>query len=121
MDTNYFIAFLKDLLTQLPILIVIIVGIILAIVRWRRHSTVSLITIICLAFLLTHMFIFSAVFTFLPFILYRTGVETASYRFIFQTVSFISILIDAIIFALLLAAALMKRNEQNPNLEGQQI
>lgn len=121
METNYFIAYLKDMLIQSPIIIVVIVGIILAIVRWRRHSTVSLITIVCLAFLLIHIFVFSAVFTFLPFILNRTGVETDSYRFIFQVVSFISILIDAIIFALLLAAALMKRNVQNPNLEGQQI
>lgn len=121
METNYFTAFLKDLLIQSPIFIVIMVGIILAIIRWRRHRTVSLFAIVCLCFLLIHTFVFSAVFTWLPFILFRMDSKPESYRFIFQIVSFISILIDAIIFALLLVAALMKRNEQNPNLEGQQI
>jgi lysylphosphatidylglycerol synthetase-like protein (DUF2156 family) len=120
METNYFTAFLKDLLIQSPIITVIIVGIILAIVRRRRHLTVSLFTIACLGFLLIHTIVFSVVFTFLPFFLYRMGSKPESYSSVFQIVSFISILIDAIIFALLLVAALMKRNEQNPNVEGQQ-
>lgn len=121
MEINYVTIYLKELLYQFPIIIVTIVGIILAIAKWRKHSTVSLVTVITLVFFLAHTFISGILFLVLPSILYSMNSTTESQRLTSQIVSFISILIDAVIMTLLLVAALIKRNGQNPNLGGQHI
>lgn len=117
MFTKYFMIYLKDSAFQIPIIIVTIAGIILAIKRWRRHSTVSLFTIVCLSLLLIHILFFGPLFIVLPMMF----MSYESYPSFLKTMGFVELLIYAIIFALLLVAALMKRNEQTPNLEGQKI
>lgn len=117
MFTKLFMIYLKELAFQIPLIIVSIVGIVLVIARWRRHSKVSLFTTLCLIVLLFHIIFFGPVFVVLPMMFF---ISYESHESFLQTIGFIERLIYAIIFALLLVAALMKRNEQNPNLEGQQ-
>ena len=55
---NYF---LMALLQRSPFLLIILVGILFSIVRWRRHPKASLLTLIALGFYLAKLFVFTSV------------------------------------------------------------
>lgn len=55
-------SLLHDVLTQLPSLFAMVICILVAIVRWKRHPTVSLIVILTLTFLILQTLVFAVVF-----------------------------------------------------------
>ncbi len=50
MDTNLTSLIINSLLMQVPVFLVWLVGLVLALVRWKRHPKVSLLT--CIAFVM---------------------------------------------------------------------
>lgn len=57
---------LKDLLAQLPSLLVMLGCMIVAIVRWRRHPKVSLLVLLSLALMMLQGIFYAVVYTWVP-------------------------------------------------------
>jgi hypothetical protein len=70
---------IKDLLEQLPSLLTLLVCIVIAIMRWKKNSTVALVVLISLAFLLVHLLVFAIVYNWVPdmFIQASPGLDRA--------------------------------------------
>ena len=57
---------IKDLLLQLPSMIVLVVCLVVALVRWRRHPRVSLFVVLSLTWLILHGFVSTAIYIWVP-------------------------------------------------------
>lgn len=57
---------LRNVLTQLPSLFTLLICLVFAITRWRRHPRVSLIAALGSTFLILHELFFSAAYIWLP-------------------------------------------------------
>jgi hypothetical protein len=70
---NGLVDLLKDLLEQLPSLLTILALIIVAIVRWKRHPKVSLLTSAGLTLLLLNAIVFGGVYAWVPNVLIESA------------------------------------------------
>lgn len=68
-----FYELIKDLLLQLPSIIVLVACMVVAVVRWRRHPRISLIVLLSLAWLLLHGFVYSVIYNWVPDWIIRTA------------------------------------------------
>ena len=103
---------LKDLLEQLPSLLTLLVCMVVAIVRWKKHSKVSLVVLLSLGFLFFHMLVFAVVYNWVPdwFIASATGADRASViRNVYLVLGLITNTSLAAGLALLLVAIFMRR------------
>ena len=101
---------LESLLTQLPSLITLLVGIVAVFLRWKRHPTVSLVLAAALVWMLVHLLAFSVVYTYLPNVVRSSAIFLRpSLDFIYTAVGFVFNLLLAVGFALLLTAIFIKR------------
>src|ERR1051326_7931220 len=57
---------LTALLRRAPLILVILAGVIIAVVRWRRHPKASLLTLLELGFYLDKLFLFSVISYLVP-------------------------------------------------------
>lgn len=103
--------FLETLLTQLPSLITLLVGTVAALMRWRRHPSVSLVLAAGLVWMLVNILAFSVVYTFVLPSFFRSSALflRSSIQFIYTAVGFVYNFAIVIGFALLLTAVFMKR------------
>ena len=62
-NTSYF---LLGLLVEVPSVLIALICILIAAIRWRRHPEVSLLTILSLGWLTLQSLIFEAIFFFAP-------------------------------------------------------
>jgi hypothetical protein len=111
-------VFLPSLAYQLPVLIVLLVGLILAIVRWRKDPRISLLTL--LAIVLVAGITIIGVFTnsVLPYILYdNTDLDYSTIGIIFSVVSVVFNIGTAVSWVLLLIALFGKRKEKASAVE----
>lgn len=57
---------LRNVLTQLPSLLTLLICLVISIVRWKRHPKVSLVASLAFVFLILHGLIFSAAYIWIP-------------------------------------------------------
>ena len=99
---------LRNVLVQLPSLLVIVACIIAALVRWKRHPKVSLTVVIALALLALHTLVFAFVYALVPDYVAKAWGYGSMQRVI-TVISFIYNSLLAIAMAVLLAGVFMKR------------
>lgn len=99
-----FQALVLNYALQIPLYLVWLVGVVLAVISWKRNPKVSLLTVIALAV----FFILSGVGTglnmWLPPTWYERGWMPARIGLLTAAIGFVRTLVDAVGFGLLLAA-----------------
>ncbi len=95
---------LTAFLTQLPIILVLLIGFILSLVYWRRHPKVSLLTAIATVGILASLLTRTFLNTWLPMTLYQQGWNTSQVRIVLTTSGVIFSLLSAVLGGLLLTA-----------------
>lgn len=95
---------LTNLAVDIPLFIVWLVGIIIAIVRWKKSPRTSLFTILGLLIIAFVRVILSTFAAFFPMIAYNNGMLTDSIGTTFTIVNIIGILIETGGWVLLLLA-----------------
>ncbi|HKO99844.1 MAG TPA: hypothetical protein VJU86_22910 [Pyrinomonadaceae bacterium] len=97
----------RNVLSELPSLLTLLVCLIIALGRWKRHPKVSLIASLTFFFLILHTLIFSAAYIWIPLVLY--GPEgNASPRF-YSMLALTSNGLFAVLLATLLVAVFVDR------------
>ncbi len=110
-DLSFFSYFL---LRRAPVLLLALAGIILALVRWKRHPKVSLITVIGLVFFLVESLIYSTLLYRLPRLFGQRWVTLESYEIYFTVLYVLDDIAYALVIVLLVTAALIQRKIQSP-------
>lgn len=99
-------------LTQCPVLLVWLVGVVLAIVHWRHHPRVSLLTVIGLAVLTVMTVVSVFLGTWLPRWLFESGrMSVNELGNVMAVVRVVESLISAGAFGLILAAIFSGRRQ----------
>ena len=112
--TQYF----WTLAEQAPSLIVLLVGIVFALTRWKRFPKVSLMVAIGLGLLLLQVILFLFVYDLVPPLFLNDalnrGIEqyNSTRRIVFLILGLIYNIVAALGFAILLAAVFMKRKRE---------
>jgi hypothetical protein len=102
MNTSF--SYLAIYLVQLPLYLVWLVAIILAIVFWKKHPTVSLLTLIALVGLLVLSIVGTYASTWLPISLHAQGISTARISVELGIISVASNLLSTAFWILLVIA-----------------
>jgi len=93
---------LISLIAQMPVILVWIVGIVLAVVRWRWHSTVSTFTLVALfGFLITSL-VNAYLNVNLPLLLQEKGYSLSQIGTIAAIRNILSVLIDSLLWILII-------------------
>lgn len=104
---------LSNLLIQLPLLIVWIIGIIVALVRWSKHPRVSLVALIGLAVLFVIALVGGLLTPWLQMTLMRNGMSGSRVGLLSGIVGIVLSLIRAGAWGLILVAIFSKRETQD--------
>ncbi len=108
------ISFLSYFLVRkAPVLLLAGAGIVFAIVRWKRHPRVSLVTVIGLVFLLGESFTISAVYYWLPSLFARRWASYDNVKIYYTVLAVLDDIAYALVILLLVVAALIQRNIQS--------
>lgn len=110
MDLSYL------LLRRLPIILLALVGILLAIVRWKRHPKVSLLTAFGMGLFLFQSLTFMFVYYFLPRLVDR-GWTYGSVNHLYTLAQICQDFLFAGVIILLVAAAFSQRRSQISDVE----
>ncbi len=100
------------LLRRSPILLLILLGIIFSLIRWKRHPKVSLLTLTGLTFFLIASLVYTIVLYQLPFLFERLKVDYSSYRIYYTVLYVLYDIAYAFVIVLLVAAAFSQRKLQ---------
>lgn len=101
--------FLMSLLQRSPMLLVVLVGILISIVRWRRHPKASLITLIALVFYLIKLFLFTAFNYWIPDLRESMHWSIATANHLYTVLQVVNDFAFALVIVLLVAAAFVNR------------
>jgi hypothetical protein len=99
---------LRNVLTQLPSLLTLLICLVIAIARWKRHPKVSLVASLAFVFLILHGLIFSAAYIWIP----RWFLGSGSYesnRTFFTALALTTNFLFAVALATLLLAVFIDR------------
>ncbi len=99
----------RNVLTQLPSLLTLLVCLIIALARWKRHPKISLIASSAFIFLILHALVFSAAYIWIPRLLY--GAEGDASRTFFTMLAVITNGLFAVSLATLLVAVFVDRTK----------
>ena len=119
------IQYFWTLAEQAPSLIVLLVGIVFALVRWKRFPRVSLMVALGLGLLLLQVILFLFIYDLVPPLFLNDalsrGIEqyNTTRRIVFLVLGFISNLVAALGFAILLAAVFVKRKQAPVDLRSE--
>lgn len=108
------------LLGRLPIFLLVLVGIVLAIVRWKRHSRASLLTVLGLGLFLIQSLTFMFLYSLLPR-LHDTGWSYAGINHLYTLAQVCQDFFFACVIILLVAAAFSQRHSQVSNVEARAV
>lgn len=100
------------LVRRAPILLLTLGGVVFALIRWKRHPKVSLLTIIGLSFLLIQSLVYTAVLYQLPFIFESLRVDYGSQQTYYTVFYVLYDIAYAFVIVLLVAAAFSQRRVQ---------
>ncbi len=98
---------IRTILQQLPSLLTILVCILFAVIRWKRHPRVSLVLVIGLVLLILHSLFFAVVYNWVPDLLRDS--DWLSLRTMLTAMGFIYNAALFVPLALLLIAIFMRR------------
>ena len=65
-ETTKLFDLLKDLLEQLPSLFTLLVCMVVAVARWKRHPKVSLVLLLGLGYLILHLLVSAVIYNWVP-------------------------------------------------------
>lgn len=105
---NYFLLMF---VRRAPMLLLCVGGILFAVIRWKRHPRVSLITVLALALYLVEAFVFTAFRYWIPSLVDKMGFSSRSIGTIFTVISVLDDFAYAAIILLLVAAAFIGRGK----------
>jgi hypothetical protein len=94
-------------LQRSPVFFVVLIGVIVSLVRWRRHPKVSLVTIIALLIYVIRFFVFTGLYYSVPQI--TTHLSAHIGPLLFATLDVLNDIASAVVIVLLVVAAFMKR------------
>jgi hypothetical protein len=97
---------LRNVLVQLPSLLTLLICLVIALARWKRHPKVSLVASLAFVSLMLHEVIFSAAYIWLPRWFPRLA---QSERAFFSALTLITNSLFAVILAALLLAVFIDR------------
>jgi hypothetical protein len=101
-------------LQRSPILLMIVIGLVFAIIRWRRHPSVSLLTAIALVIYVIKIFTFALINYWLPNLRFSLHVSYAAINNLYILLSVLSDIAFAIVLLILVIAAFLKRQTLAP-------
>ncbi len=104
MVDNDILTSLGFLLAEIPVLLVWTAGLVIAVVRWRQHPRVSLLTVIALILMLVNLLVGMLLNILIPTWLSAQGSDSSEIILFFTVKGFIQAVISAVAFGLLLAA-----------------
>jgi len=110
---------LKDLLVQLPSLLVLLGCMIVAVSRWRRHPKVSLMVLVSLGLLSIHTLVSDVVYNWVPDWLIQAADASDTQRAaenVYLVLGLASNGIVAVAFVWLLTAIFLQRGAANENV-----
>lgn len=97
------------LLQRTPLLLVILVGIVLSMARWKRHPKASLITLIGLGFYLIKVFVFTAINYWIPSLRESMHWSFAALNNLYTVLHVVNDIGFAVVIVLLVTAAFVNR------------
>ena len=114
---SYFVQYLVNLASQLPELLVCVIGVFLGMIWWWRHRKVSLLLMIALVILGLNLIALTALQTWSGELFFGKTVaptDIREYRFVYSMIGFIKSLITAGTLGLLIYAVYSGRTEPDP-------
>jgi hypothetical protein len=105
---------LITLLQRSPNLLVTVVGLLLAIVRWPRHPTVSSLTLLALVLYPIKLFVFAAINYWLPSLHDSMQLSYAAISNLYIVIDVLSDVGFAIVLLILVIAAFSERQTEMP-------
>ena len=114
---SYFVQYLVNLASQLPELLVCVIGVFLGMIWWWRHRKVSLLLMIALVILGLNLIALTALQTWSGELFFgktATPTDYHEYRFLYTMIGFIKSLITAGTLGLLVYAVYSGRTEPDP-------
>ncbi len=100
-------SLLLFLLRKLPLLLVLLAGLGIAVIRWKRHPRVSLFASIGISLYIIEIFVMATVYYLLPGQMSRMGVSMGSH--VFTVIQIVEEFLYSGILILLVAAAFSER------------
>ena len=114
---SYFVQYLVNLASQLPELLVCVIGVFLGLIWWWRHRKVSLLLMIALVILGLNLIALTSLQTWSGELFFgktATPTDYHEYRFLYTMIGFIKSLITAGTLGLLIYAVYSGRTEPDP-------
>ena len=108
--------FLTVLLRRLPMLLVAVAGIIVAIIRWRIHPKISLITVIALIIYLLEVVFYNIFLYYFPNMIEPLRLSSTGMRWMYSLVYFCEDIIASVIIILLVAATYIGRRQTSDSI-----
>jgi hypothetical protein len=105
--------FVDSLVVMSPLFVVDLVGVILALVWWRRHPRVSLLTLLAIGLLASAAVGGSFLFAWLPYHLEQRGWSFGQTSALYPVMALIRSALGAVAYALLLSAIFAGRSSTN--------
>jgi len=116
-DDSYFVQYMVSLASQLPELLVCVIGVFLGIIWWWRQRRVSVLLIIALVILGLNLLILTALQTWAGELFFGKTVSSTDYReyrFLYEMIGFIKSLVTAGALGLLIYAVYSGRPQPDP-------
>ena len=114
---SYFVQYLVNLASQLPELLVCVIGVFLGMIWWWRHRRISLLLMIALVILGLNLIALTALQTWSGELFFGktvTSTDYREYRWTYTMIGFIKSLITAGTLGLLIYAIYSGRPEPDP-------
>ena len=114
---SYFVQYLVNLASQLPELLVCVIGVFLGMIWWWRHRRISLLLMSALVILGLNLIALTALQTWSGELFFgktATPTDYHEYRFLYTMIGFIKSLITAGTLGLLVYAVYSGRTEPDP-------
>ena len=99
---------LRNVLTQLPSLLTLLICLGIALFRWKRHPKVSLIAALAFFFVILHGLFFSVAYIWIPRLFFGSQ-SYASNRTFFSVLALVTNFLFAVVLATLLLAIFVER------------
>lgn len=110
---EYFSATFVSLLTQAPILLIWIIGIVLSIILWRKHPAVSALTLIAMGGLIILGIVNTYLNIRLPSLILERSWSFRNTGFVFAFSGMVSSILRAILWVLLIISIFGWRNKKD--------
>jgi hypothetical protein len=101
--------FISQTLRRSPVLLVALVGMVIAVVSWKRHPKVSLRTLVGLGLCWVQWIVFTVAFSFVAILSNLLSLSSSGRQWFYTGLYFVHDLVFAIMLILLVSAALAQR------------